>query len=206
MKRLLLMLLLPITVAVAQDSSRGGKIVKLAEDLHEKGWVFADGHVDVEGDITYWAVPAEQLARSIQWDGNGKVPLDLDKAISIARELLSKQHPGQDSIPLWSARIQQIESKTYANRWCHVLEFRIATKSTHQIDRAVLGAIKINGREPEQPEKAQVERTQYTYPQVYVMLDGSIIVSQSMTKESANKASEATSELAPGAGSSSPQG
>ena len=206
MKRLLFMLLLPITVAVAQDSAHGDNIVKLAEDLHEKGWVFVDAHVDVEGNIRYWALPAERLARSVQWDGNGKVPLDLDNAILIAREQLAKQHPGQDSFPLWSARIQQIESKTYANRWRHVLEFRIATKSTHQIDRAVLGTIKSNGRELEQPEKVQVERTQYTYPQVSVMLDGSIIEAQSMTKESANTASEATSVPAPSAATSSPQG
>lgn len=186
MKRLLLMLLLPITVVVAQDPSSQKQILQLAEDIRNKGSVFVHAHVDVNRNIKYYALSAERLGQIPTWDGSGKVSLDLNKAISIAREHLAKQHPVHDSFPLWSGRIFPIENKTHTNRWCYALEFRISTKTSFKVERGILGIVGGNGQPVELPDELQGERTKYTMLQVYVMLDESIIEAEFTDRTSAN--------------------
>jgi len=186
MKLLLLILLITTTAVVAQESSHHqAQVFQLAQDVHRKGAVLIHTHVDADSNIKYYAISTSRLADSPTWDGNDKAPLELNKAIAVAREYLSKQHPKRDSLPLSSASLFTIDNKSYSNRWYYALKFRIATKSTQKIDRTeLLGLITVGNQELDLPKTIEMKRTKYAYPQVYVMLDGHLI--EERTK-SANK-------------------
>lgn len=176
MKKLLLMLCIPVAVVMAQaPSDKQQMIVQLDRVLGSKGQVLLHVDMDSDGTQKYYAISAEHLAQSPTWDGNGEVPLDLNKATLIAREHLTKQHPEHKLFPLSSGRIFPIDNKVHANRWCYALEFRFATKTSQQIDSAVLSTVKINNQALDLPDKLPIERTECTTLQVFIMLDGSII-------------------------------
>jgi hypothetical protein len=198
MKRLTAILLIPIAVAVAQPPMGQEDILKLAQDLRDKGSQLLYVHADTNGTSMYYALSQERLAGSPEWDGTGEPPLDQNKATEIARAHLSEKHPEHDSFTLLTASLLPIANQTYSNKWCYKLEFQISTTTYYDINSQDLGIVWPEGSIIEEPpDDPRAQRTKYTTFRAYTLLDGSIIKGTLMENETANKRLQAIGDKSP---------
>ena len=173
-------MLIPLAAAFAQSPIIQGQIEQLDRELCGQGSRLLHVNTDVNGDSEYYAVSPERLAATPEWDGNGSPPLDLSKALDNARKHLEFQHPEHSSYSFIQGRIFSVDHHSYSNRWCYQLDFRVETKASKEIDRAILGAITINDQPINVPDRVPVETTRYKDMPVFVMVDGSIVEAKQM--------------------------
>jgi hypothetical protein len=185
MKKFALLILIPCAIAVAQCPTGHEWLHKLSQEMCDKGSALLNVHTADDGTQKYYAVTAEQLAQSPEWDGNGEPPLRLSAAVELARKHLAKLHPEHDNFPLSSGRICATGTDAYSNRWYYSIEFRVTTKSTSQVDGKKLGVLLAGDLEV--PDKVDVESTHVDSFEVYMMLDGTIIEPTPLKLETANK-------------------
>ena len=197
MKKIVLLILVPCAIALAQIPSGHEWLHKLSQELCEKGSALLNVHTADDGTRKYYAVSAKQLAASPEWDGNREPPLRLSAAVELARRHLTKLHPEHDNFPFSSGRITSTGTEAYSNRWYYSLEFRVTTKSKSQVDGKALGIL-LEG-DWEVPETMEIESTHVDLFEVYMMLDGTIIEATPLKQEPANKPSHHTAESRAGA-------
>ena len=185
MKKILLLMLLPCTIAFAQCPAGHEWLHKLSQELCDKGSALLNVHTADDGTQKYYAVPAKQLATCPEWDGNGDPALRLSAAVELARLQLAKLHPEHNTFPFSSGHICSTGTETYSNRWYYSLEFRVTTKSKSQVDGKSLGIL-LEG-DWEVPEEMEIESTHVDSFEVYMMLDGTIIEPTPLKLETANK-------------------
>ena len=97
---------------------------KIRDEAREKGLILINTHMREDGGADAYIATRQQVSRIPEWNGKDNPPLEVAKALALARADVLKDHPENEDLLLTSFTVHVIYADDFENRWYYTVNLQ----------------------------------------------------------------------------------
>jgi len=99
--------------------------IRIREEASAQGLVHISTNKRLDGVMEAYNVTRDQISRIPEWNGMDDPPLEISKALTIARATVLSTHPDFKRFRLREFESQRIIAENFENRWYYIVSLEI---------------------------------------------------------------------------------